>query len=186
MSYKKVQQLADKFANTSYDEDQISKNNKTDPHANNFLRKLRMALSELEGDLVVLKYRGFNKTQWKELGLFWRNCIEIYKAINEQKLDEGIQELADLVKDKKEWLIQMLPAIQKQLKETEVDFTPGPYLTQARADGLKELLKVINDGAEHLKKNTLQNQMVTWRPPPRNPSNSTFVSVKESIKKEAP
>lgn len=186
MSYKKVQQLANKFANTSYDEEQLSKNNKTDPNANTFLAKLRRALTELEGDLVTLKYRNFNKTQRQELGLFWRNCVEIYKAIDELKLNDGIQELVDLVKEKREWLTKMIPAIQKHLKDTEVEFTPGFNFTQARADGLKELLKVIHEGAEYLHKSNLQDSKVTWKPSARHPSESTFISAKEPIKKESP
>lgn len=175
MSYKKVQQLADKFIKTAVASEYYSYPQKTDHFVNNFLRNVRVALNELEGDLMTLKHREFNRAQWKELGLFWRNCIEIYKAFNENKPEEGIKEFTDLLLEKKDWLTKIMPAIQKHLKETEVDFIPSPGLVQARADGLKELIKAVNEGAQNVKKNISPAQSVTWRPPaPKRPS-STFI-----------
>ncbi len=165
MSYKKVQQLANKFIKTAVAVEYYAVPEKTDHSVNNFLRNIRIALNELEGDLMTLKYREFNRTQWKELGLFWRNCVEIYKAFNENKPEEGVQEFADLLLEKKDWLTKMMLSIQRHLKATEVDFVPGPGLTQARADGLKELIKTVNEGAQSVKKNTSPAQSVTWRPP---------------------
>lgn len=173
MSYKKVQQLANKFTKTAAAAEYYTAPAKTDHFVGNFLRNVRFALNELEGDLMTLKYRDFNRKQWKELGDFWRNCIEIYKAFNESKPEEGIREFADLLLEKKEWLTQIIPAIHKQLKETEVDFIPHPNLSQARADGLKELIKVVNEGAQNIKKNVSPSQSVTVRPPS---SRSTLVS----------
>lgn len=170
MSYKKVQQLAARFVKTSgapieyytFPQNPISV----------FLKNVRVALNELEGDLMTLKYREFNRAQWKELGLFWRNCIEIYKGFNELKPEEGVKEFADLLLEKKDWLAKIMPAIQKHLKATEVDFVPGPHLTQARADGLKELIKAVNEGVRSLK-NISPAQSATWRPPSPKP---TFMS----------
>lgn len=173
MSYKKVQQLAEKFIKTAAAVEYYAFPEKTDRSVSNFLRNIRIALNELEGDLMTLKYREFNRAQWKELGLFWRNCVEIYKGFNENKPEEGVKEFVDLLLEKKDWLAKIMPAIQKHLKATEVDFVPGPSLVQARADGLKELIKAVNEGAQSIKKNISPAQSVTWRPPP---PKSNFVS----------
>lgn len=178
MSYKKVQQLADRFIKTAAAaEDYTVVPAKTDHFTGSFLRNVRVALNELEGDLMTLKYRDFNRKQWKELGDFWRHCVEIYKAFNESKPEEGIQEFVNFLLEKKEWLTQIMPAVQKHLKSTEVDFVPHPNLSQARADGLKELIKVINEGAQNAKKNVSPAQSKTWRPPSRTSPVSTFVGT---------
>jgi hypothetical protein len=173
MSYKKVQQLAARFIKTAAAIEYYVSPEKADHSVSSFLRNIRVALNELEGDLMTLKYRDFNRTQWKELGNFWRNCIEIYKAFDENKPEVGVKEFTDLLLEKKDWLAKMMPAIHKHLKATEVDFVPGPGLTQARADGLKELIKVINEGTQNVKNNISPAQSVTWRPPA---AKSTFVS----------
>lgn len=186
MSYKRVQQLADRFIKTAAETEYYSDPEKTDHFGSDFLRKVRVALNELEGDLMTLKYRDFNRNQWKELGNFWRSCIDIYKAFNENKPEEGVKEFADLLLEKKNWLTKIMPAIHQHLKNTEVDFIPGPGLSQARADGLKELIKVVNEGAQYVKKNTSPAQSQTWRPPkPNRPSSTLIGVVNPEAKKEA-
>lgn len=175
MSHKKIQQLADKFADTTLLEHYQSQKNKSNPFSGNFLKNLRIALNELEGDLVTLKHRDFNRSQWKELGIFWRSCIEIYKSFNENNPFEGIQELVELLKEKKDWLAKMIPAIRQHLKNTEIDFIPSPGLTQARADGLKELIRVVQEGAQNIKNDRfVPEQSETWKPPS---SESTLVGT---------
>jgi len=177
MSYKKVQQLAARFVKTAAAIEYYAVPEKTDHSVSSFLRNIRVALNELEGDLMTLKYRDpsgeFSRAQWKELGNFWHSCIEIYKAFDESRPEQGVKEFADLLLEKKDWLAKIMPAIQRHLKATEVDFVPGPGLTQARADGLKELIKAVNDGVKNVKKNVSPAQSVTWRPPA---AKSTFVS----------
>lgn len=178
MSHKKVQQLANKFANT------LLKNKfqkiADDQFSENFFKKIRTALNEIEGDLVVLKYRNFNRAQWKELGDFWQTCNEINKYVEDAT--DGIKEFTDFLKEKKAWLAKIIPAIDQHLKSTEVDFAPGAGLLQARADGLKELIKVIEEGNEYIQKNiSTRDQLETWKPPSKdkkNLENKTFISSK--------
>lgn len=186
MSYKKVQQLANKFIKTAVAaefEDYTVTPAKTDHFVSGFLRSIRIALNELEGDLMTLKYRDsskyFNRNQWKELGNFWGACINIYKGFNENKPEEGVKEFADLLLEKKDWLTKIMPAIQQHLKSTEVDFVPSPGLVQARADGLKELIRVVNEGVQYVKKNTSSPQSKTWKTqsPATGPTSSTFIGT---------
>lgn len=190
MSYKKVQQLANKFIKTAVAaefEDYTVTPAKTDHFVSEFLRNVRIALNELEGDLMTLKYRDpskdFNRSHWKELGNFWGACINIYKGFNENKPEEGVKEFADLLLDKKNWLTKIMPAIQQHLKNTEVNFIPSPGLVQARADGLKELIRVVNEGVQYVKKNTSSPQSKTWRPPSQKSPSSTFVGTPSQNRK---
>lgn len=175
MSYKKVQQLAAKFANNALFEEEQPTDGRADPYANDFIRNIRIALNELEGDLMTLRYRdpspAFNRTQFKELGNFWGACVEIYKSLDEYNLEKGVKEFVSLLQDKKDWLAKIIPAIKQHMKNTEVDFIPGPGLSQARADGLKELIKVITMGAEQMKSNPAS---MVLKPPS---SHSTFVGT---------
>lgn len=173
MSYKKVQQLASKFIKIAKEEQDYSFQESSDSFAYDFIKKIRTALNEIEGDLVTLKYREFDKTKWKELGNFWRACIAIYKAMNRDNFEDSFKEFSDLLLEKKDWLTKIIPAIQQHLKNTEIDFIPHPNLSQARANGLKELIKVVNEGAQNIKNNVLPSQAVTVRPPS---SKSTLVS----------
>lgn len=181
MSYKKVQQLANKFAKTAIATEYYSASQKTDHFANSFLRNIRAALNELEGDLMTLKYRDFNRKQWKELGDFWRNCIEIYKGFNENKPEDGVQEFVDFLLERKDWLNQINSAIQKHLRATEIDFVPHPNLSQARADGLKEVIKAVNEGAQQVKKNNSSTFPKAVQTPP---SHSTFVSSPDIMNRD--
>jgi hypothetical protein len=155
MSHKKVQQLAIKFAEGSLNEQYQAQRAKLEQFSETFLRKLRAALNELEGDLSTLKHREFDKTQWKELGLFWRTCIELYKKIDEKNPYAGVQSFIDLIKSKSDWLVKIIPSIRKHLKATEVDFGPSKVLRQARADGLKELILLIENSGQYMRKNPL-------------------------------
>lgn len=168
MSHKKVQQLANKLATGSLNEQYQEQRVKLEKFSETFLRQLRAALNELEGDLFTLKHREFDRTQWKELGLFWRTCIELYKQIDESKPYEGVQKFVDLIKSKSDWLVKIIPAIRKHLKATEVDIAPSKTLRQARADGLKTLILLIENSGQYVRKNPLlpdPRGALTVRPP---------------------
>jgi hypothetical protein len=183
MSYKKVQQLADKFTKTANPIEYYSYPEKTDPAVNNFMKNIRTALNELEGDLMTLRYRDaskdFTRAQFKELGNFWRDCVELYKSLDEYNLAPGIQKFIDFLKDKKDWLAKTILALQQHMKNTEVDFVPGPGLSQARADGLKEIIRAVNSGSiEYFKnKNNSYPSVFRKHPADLNSPSSTFVPV---------
>lgn len=181
MSYTKVQQLANKFAKTAVAVEYYSAPQKTDHFVNSFLRNIRIALNELEGDLMTLKYKNFNRKQWKELGDFWKNCIEIYKGFNENKPEEGVQEFVDFLLEKKDWLNQINSAVQRHLKTTEIDFVPHPNLSQARADGIKEVIKAVNEGAQQLKKNDSATLPKAVQTPS---SHSTFIGSPGAVNRD--
>lgn len=152
MSYKKVQQLANKFIKTSSVEYYTFPSQKEkDQFSVQFLRNIRVSLNELEGDILTLRYKDFPRKELKELGLFWRHCIEIYKGFNERQPEEGVKEFSDLLLDKKDWITNMMSDIQKHLDANEIDFLPHPGLSQARANGLQELIKAVDEAAQKLK-----------------------------------
>src|SRR5574339_527552 len=140
MSYKKVQELARKVTESALDKQYQEQRIMLEKFNDNFQRKFRANLNEMEGDLFTLKERGFDRNSWKELGLFWRHLIELYKQYNENKPYESVQKLIDFLTNQKTFLVRIIPAIRTHLKNTEVDFKPSKMLQQARADGLKNII----------------------------------------------
>jgi hypothetical protein len=170
MSYNRVQQVARKFAENNLNDQYQAQRERIELFSDNLLRKLRASLNELEGDLFVLKEKKFDKTSWKELGQFWRDLIEIYKKIDEKRPYDGVGKLVNYIKSKKDWLLKIIPAIRKHLKENEVDFGPSKTLIQARADGLKKVILLVEEMGQYVKKNPLladPREMKTVPPPPR-------------------
>jgi hypothetical protein len=170
MSHKKVLELAHKFAERSRNEQFQDQRDMLEKFSDEYLTKFRTILNEMEGDLRVLREKEFNKSQWKEFGLFWKELIEIYKAYDEKNPYEGAKQLLLFVTSKpKETFIRNLNSdIQKFLKEKDNDFASG--LHHAQVNSLKALWDFCGKTAKKMLANPLMKdprELQTVPPPKR-------------------
>lgn len=171
MSYKKILQLADKFAEKSQNEQFQEQRAMLEKFSDEYLNTLKSILGEMEGDLLTLKEKGFPRAKWKEFGLFWKELVEIYKSYDESQPYEGAKKLLLFVASKsKESFIRTLNAeVHKFLKEKEVDFGAGADLSQSEVNSLRRLWDFSNRTAKTMVSNPLlpdPRELITT-PPPR-------------------
>jgi phosphoglycolate phosphatase-like HAD superfamily hydrolase len=169
MSHKRVLELAHKFAETSLNDKHQAQRVRLETFTDNFTRKLRASLNEMEGDLFTLKEKGFDRKLWKEIGQFWRDLIEIYKHYDEKKPYESAKKLIEYLKSKGSWLVMVIPTVRKFLKENEVDFGASTVLQQARVEGFKKVIMLAQDTGIYMQKNPLlpDPRNAPTVPPPR-------------------
>lgn len=136
--------------------------------SHDLLLRLRMLISEMEGDLKVLKIKNLDKKVWKIFAKLWGQLIEIAKHLDSGKSYQSAQAVIDLVKTRPhKAIVENLEfLIQHHLKQTEVNFEPGPLLQPVQVRSLK-LLKALADYLEkYIQDNPLLNYPGSNPPPP--------------------
>jgi len=177
MSHRKVLELAKKFAEKSLNEQHQQQREKLEEFSYNFTDKMRAILNEMAGDLLTLKEKGYDRTQWKQLGNLYQRLIDARKDFDHNKPYVSSERIINFIFSKEIFnIIQALhSSIQKHLKENEVDFGASKTLGQARVDSLQKLIKLMHSAKDYIKMNPLLpdiREMQTIPPPPKAPDSS--------------
>lgn len=146
MSYQKLIALAEEFAQKTMmpreDEEVILRREKERHFFEKFQNQFRALLNEMEGDYISLKVKELDRPILQEFGKLFRNLLEIYKKFNNLYPFGCVRRLINYVQDNHSLIIKLNNAIQKFLKENQIDFGNSSKLQQVRVDSLLLLNKL--------------------------------------------
>ena len=139
MSYKKVLELADKFAETKDGNHKV--------FAEHFRGQFRALLNEMEGDYMTLRIKGFDRAFLKEYGRLYQNLLDLLKRFNHAEPLDSMRLIVSYVNTKatKTLINHLEHAIRNFLLNNRVAFTPGHGFSRARVNSLSLLLKLANE-----------------------------------------
>lgn len=154
--------------------------------AHDLLLRLRMLISEMEGDLKVLRIKSFDKKMWKIFARLWNHLVDVAKSIDANKPYQSAQVIVDLVKTRphKAIIDNLEFLVQHHLKQTAVDFAPGPLLQPVQVRSLK-LLKALADYLENYMQENPLIDIPGSIPPPPEPPQETQEKIVPSGSEEA-
>lgn len=160
MSSHRIQQLAQKFANTTlFDTNQKFQHQRVrlKQFAYDLRLKLGMLVREMEHDIGLLRDRGFSKDMHKMYIKLWNDIIGIYKKLDMEKPYSAAESFLTYAKNKhvRDIVDNLDFLAEHHLKKTNVDFKPSPTLEQPQLKSLK-LFKNLTQHLEiYLKDNPL-------------------------------
>jgi hypothetical protein len=166
MSYKKVLELANKFAQKTslqgFEHQKMIQKDQIQEFFEQFKRHLRGIINEMDGDFMTLRIMGYPRPQLKELGTVYHGLLEKANRLSDQQPLESTQEVVSFIFSKStRILINTLEAsIQHFLKNNRVDFTPGAGLTHARVDSLKKTIALVTHAQTFLSSQTSETMNV--------------------------
>lgn len=146
MSYKKVLELADKFAQKTilhaHDPQKLIQQGKVQEFFEQFKRHLRAIINEMDGDIMSLRIMGYPRPTLKELGTVYQGLLEKSNRLNDQQPLESVQEAVSFIfaKSTKTLMNALEESIQHFLKGNQVDFASGGELTHVRVESLKKAI----------------------------------------------
>lgn len=145
MSYYNVLKLAQKFSVKLADAAN-KPNDQMQEHFEKFKRELRSILNEMDGDLMTLRIKGADRNILKDMGMLQQYLREKYKMLDDSRPIESMENILLYLfsKSVKLLLVNLHTAIQKFLKENEVDFEPQAALSQARVESITNLLRLAH------------------------------------------
>ena len=160
MSSHRVQQLAQKFANTVLlDTNQKFKRQRVrlEQFAYDLRLKLGMLVREMEHDIGLLRARGFSKDMHKMYIKLWNDIISIYKKLDMEKPYSTAEEFLIYVKNKhvRDVIDNLDFLAEHHLKKTDVDFKPSHSIEQPQLRGLKLFKSLTQHLEAYLKANPL-------------------------------
>jgi len=142
----KVLQLAEKFAilaeHTSFlpaNDPILAHENKLIKFQEHMIRKLHVIISELGGEILVLKDRQFNPEMTKLLYQLYQQLITIYNDIHESTPYVGAQELIDYVAKQRAIIDNLDFLIKDHLNKTNDHFQTGKLLQHPQMKSLHAL-----------------------------------------------
>lgn len=162
MSYYNVLKLAQKFSVKLADAAN-QPNIQIQEHFEKFKHELRSILNEMDGDSMTLRIKGADRSILKELGTLQQNLREKFKMLDDSRPAASMENILLYLfsKNVKTSLLNLHIAIQKFLKEHEIDFAPHAAFSQARVESITNLLKLA-----HITRNALQQQSTVVAPTP--------------------
>lgn len=142
--YVNLMSLLKKIAQQSQNEKFLKQREMIKVFSSNYQVKFRTILNIMEGDLFTLRAKEFNKKEWEEFGILWRELIEIYKSLNDDKPYENCDKLISFYKMKQSFIENLDKKIQRFLKENKLDFMSGRVLVHPKVKSLWELEEFVN------------------------------------------
>ncbi len=141
--------LFQKYADAAQDEKFHLQRERLEKFYHDLHLKLKILLSEMEGDIRVLKEKGFEKEMWKIFVNVWKDLLTISHQLTPDKPYPAAAALVAYVKTRphKAVIDNLDYLVQHFLKQNEVDFQSGPMLQQVQVRSLG-LLKSLADHAE--------------------------------------
>jgi len=140
MKYEEILTLANKFAEKQENTMLVDE----------FLRKFRAILNEMEGDYMTLRIKGFPKIDLVELGGIYHNLLEIFKRYDKNFSKETIDRFEYYIQNNRVFINKLENKIQKFLKNNKVKFDPNKSFSQARVHSLKLVIELFNDAKNFL------------------------------------
>lgn len=170
MSHKQVLKTAIKFAQKQNEQFKAQRE-KLEKFSDAFMKKFRTIITEMEGELFVLKQKNFNIDQWKKMSQLWRQLIEIYKKFDDDHPYNGAKELVNFISDRSisDMIAKLNNNIQKHLKENKIEFGKSSMLKQVKINSLRNIVIFASNTESYMNKNILlpDPRDVITLPPPR-------------------
>jgi hypothetical protein len=168
MSYKKVLEVAKKFAdaqearnlNQKFQEQRVRTNHFFDA----FIKQISETVNMIEGDYYTLKLKGFDADTLKIMAKLLSNLQDYRKHLYNKDRDLStfdiypkVQKLVSYVLDRNNLaVIDNLEFLSQHfMKNNQVEFLPSKMLTQSKLNGLKLLKRSILAAKEYMEKNPL-------------------------------
>lgn len=157
MSRRLIEKLANKFVNEHF----TAKNNKE--KLENFyydnVGKLKYIISEMSGDLLILKEKNFPLDLRQLLGKIYQQILDLYKEINPEDPYPGTLNFINWAnaKHNKSLLENLDFLIQKHLKNNEITFYGKNVLKQPKISSIKKILLLVPE----LKQFIIDNPQIT-------------------------
>ena len=156
MSYKKVLELADKFAQKTsvfgHDQERLLQQGRIQEFFDQFKRHLRSYINEMDGDHMSLRIMGYPRPKLKELATIHQGLIEKAHRLNDQQPLESVQEAVSFIfaKSTRTLINSLEESIQHFLKHNQVDFAPGAGPPHARVESLRNIIALATQAQEFL------------------------------------
>jgi len=156
MSYKKILELANKFAQKTSALDQaqerLFQQGKIQEFFEQFKRHLRSYINEMDGDHMSLRIMGYPRPKLKEFSILHQGLIEKANKLNDQQPLESIQETVDFIFAKSTRILinSLEESIQYFLKHNQVDYAPGTGFTHVRVESLRNVIALVTQAQEFL------------------------------------
>lgn len=161
MSFNRILELAQKFAEM---EEPYNQKHKLELFYDDFYKKFRTVLNEMEGDIFTIKEKGIDKNILREFAILWKSLIDIFKRIDENQPYESATRLIYFVESKnnKHDISKLNQSIQHFLKKNELNLS-SPLMQNSRVDSIRELFDVVEHLVSYMKSNPV-NMGLTNKP----------------------
>lgn len=152
MSYKRIIELANKFADDSSYQNQELKNKLT-YFQNEFSTKFNSIITEMDGDLASLKIMNFDKNIFKIFTKLWNNLLEFNNKLSGENKLNTINEIIDFVTSKQTMsMVDNLEfLINHFLEKNKIDTSGTAILSNINVQSLHKLLNLILESKDFIK-----------------------------------
>ena len=128
--------------------------------------KLRLVLAEMEGDLLTLKYRHFDKALFLAYGDIWKHLVKANKQYGFSDPIECAHEVISHVKNNMKIIENIEFMAKRHVDNTNVDVKLTKHMSHPKLRGLSTLMRFVDHIENELKKiETPAVTQKTWAPP---------------------
>lgn len=147
MTFKRVYALAEKLTAKTAEFNRNELFNLEREKLNDFRNEMdtqfTRILNEMEGDLLSLRIKGFQKDHWKEFSKIYQHLIQLKKGLADYKPYHGAQQIISVIKDRhfKAYISTLNVIIQHFLQNNTVDLGPtSDSIKQTSVNSLNKLM----------------------------------------------
>jgi hypothetical protein len=135
-----------------------------------FREKLRLVIAEMEGDLLLLRYRHFDKALLNAYGDIWKYVVKVNKQSAFSDPIGAVHEIISYVGRQKQIIENIEFMAKRHVENTNVDTKMTGRMTHPKLRGLATLLHFVNHIETELKKiEPSTTTQKTWFPPAKAP-----------------
>lgn len=172
MTNKKVQELADKFAN-KHNEAWQAQRETLESFYYDTSKFFRTIINEMDGDLLTLKQMNIDLGVQKMLGKVFHDFVELYKEINPAHPYIGIQNIIDWAGSKQNKILfeNLNFLFNEYLRKDKVEFEQSPSLKHPKVNSIKKLTNALPELKKFMVEHPLlpdPRQVSTVPPPMKN------------------
>lgn len=155
MSHKKIVELSKKFAELNINEKFNAQREKMSIFSDEFYASFRRILNEMEGDIMSLKYKGFEISTLKQFNGIFHNLLNISKEITSDNPYHAAKKLNEFLSDK--MVLNNLKKIISLIKETLQSDNFGENLPGLKIDSINKIAKLNEFVKNYMANNPLLN-----------------------------
>lgn len=128
--------------------------------------KFRLVIAELEGDLLTLRYRQFDKDMFGTLRDIWNKLIKMNKELGTHNPLEVAHEVVEYVRGIKQVIDNIEFLAKRHVESTNVDTRLTGRMRHPKLRGLSTLLRFVEFLEDEIRKMTPPSTtQKTWKPP---------------------
>jgi hypothetical protein len=177
MSFKKVYDVAEKFAGKTVISDRNEKFRQQRENLEEFFfqmdRKIASTISEMGGDLFTLKEKGFPQNEWKQLAKIYQALIALRKSLDPARPYESAKKIIDTINERtfKAHINTLDVIIHHFLQNNQVELGSNlsGMLGQSTAKSISQLNALVKHLQSYMDAHPLIDdpQTISTLPPPR-------------------